>query len=276
VDGSAAQDEDYTPQTITVDFAPGDSSQTFEVPTIQDELVEKCEDFQIIKVSTSAPDKVSAGSLDSIAVNIVDDDVLTVIFSPNDYEVSEGETATVTLVTNLAYTCNFSASIVCVNGSASAPGDFAGGEYTATFTASPDGPGRSSVRIPTFTDNVFEDIEFFKCMLVISPMDICMCNVVKGDPDMARVNITDTTGADCFFNPDVYLVNEGEDATLRVETSVTVDKNFSCIVTTSDDSATSEHGMDIPILLQSCDYTHEHLVILNAIHMYMTLYNNIQ
>ena len=74
MDGSAVQDEDYAPQTITVDFAPGDSSQTFEVPTIQDELVEKCEDFQIFKVSTSAPDKVSAGSPDNVAVNIVDDD----------------------------------------------------------------------------------------------------------------------------------------------------------------------------------------------------------
>jgi hypothetical protein len=274
VDGSAAQDEDYTPQTITVDFAPGDSSQTFEVPTIQDELVEKCEDFQIIKVSTSAPDKVSAGSLDSIAVNIVDDDVLTVMFSPDDYEVSEGEVAPVTLVTNLPYTVDFSVTVVCENGSAVAPEDFAGGEYTATFTASPSETGRSAVQIQTFNDSVFEDLEFFNCILRIPAMD--MDNVVRGNPDVARVNITDSTGADCFFNPDVYLVDEGQNLTLRVETSVTVAQRFSCIVATSDDSATSEHGMDIPILLQSCDYTHEHLVILNAIHMYMTLYNNIQ
>ena len=53
-------------------------------------------------------------------------------------------------------------------------------------------------------------------------------------------------GADCFFNPDVYLVDEGQNATITVETSVTVAKRFSCIVITSDDSATSEHGMEIP------------------------------
>ena len=45
--------------------------------------------------------------------------VLTVMFSPDDYGVSEGEVATVTLVTNLAYTFDFSVTVVCESGSAS-------------------------------------------------------------------------------------------------------------------------------------------------------------
>ena len=60
-------------------------------------------------------------------------------------------------------------------------------------------------------------------------------------PVFLYVHSPHSLGADCFFNPDVYLVAEGQNAILRVETSVTVAKRFSCIVTTSDDSATSEH-----------------------------------
>ena len=62
--------------------------------------------------------------------------------------------------------------------------------------ASPNAPGRSSVQVPTSPDMVFEDLEFFRCVLVIPPMDTD--NVVKGEPDMARVNITDNTGAYVF------------------------------------------------------------------------------
>ena len=74
MDGSAEQDVDYTPGTITVDFAPGESSKTFDVATIEDDRVERLEDFKIMKVRTSQPDKVSPGSPDMVTVEIVDDD----------------------------------------------------------------------------------------------------------------------------------------------------------------------------------------------------------
>ena len=74
MDGSAVQDVDYTPETFTVDFAPGEISKTFDVATIEDNRVEKLEDFKIMKVGTSQPDKVSPGSPDMVTVEIVDDD----------------------------------------------------------------------------------------------------------------------------------------------------------------------------------------------------------
>ena len=74
MDGSAVQDVDYTPGTITVEFAPGESSKTFDVATIEDDRVERLEDFKILKVGTSEPDKVSPGSPDMVTVEIVDDD----------------------------------------------------------------------------------------------------------------------------------------------------------------------------------------------------------
>ena len=74
MDGSAVQNEDYTPVTFTVDFAPGETSKTFEVVTIEDDRVEELENFKIMKVGTSEPDKVSPGSPDMVTVEIVDDD----------------------------------------------------------------------------------------------------------------------------------------------------------------------------------------------------------
>nr|WNS50027.1 Na-Ca exchanger/integrin-beta4-like protein [Halisarca dujardinii] len=237
MDGSAVEGEDYTRGNITVEFAPGQSSASFDVPTIDDDRVEKLENFKIMKVGTSESDKVSQGTPSMITVEIQDNDVLVVMFQPDDYQVAEGETATVSLITNLAYSFNFTVNVVCENGTAFSPDDFTDGMFTAEFLASPNEAGRASIQVQTIPDNVFEALEFFKCSLIVPDMD--MDNVVSGQPDMARVNITDNTGADCFFNPDVYLINEGSNATIIVETSVTVAKRFSCIVTTEDDSANS-------------------------------------
>ena len=44
--------------------------------------------------------------------------VLTVMFDPDGYEVSEGEIANVILVTNLPYSFDFSVIVDCENGSA--------------------------------------------------------------------------------------------------------------------------------------------------------------
>ena len=74
MDGSAEQSEDYTPGVVTVDFAPGQSSATFEVATLEDERLEKSEDFKIMKVRTSQPDKVSLGSPAMTTIQIEDDD----------------------------------------------------------------------------------------------------------------------------------------------------------------------------------------------------------
>ena len=74
MDGSAELSEDYTPSVFTVDFAPGQSSATFEVATVEDSQVEKLENFKIMKVGTSEPGLVSPGSPDMVTIEIEDDD----------------------------------------------------------------------------------------------------------------------------------------------------------------------------------------------------------
>ena len=43
------------------------------------------------------------------------------------------------------------------------------------------------------------------------------------------------------FDPDVYMVNEGGNVTLILRTNVTVNKRFSVLVNTCDDSANSKY-----------------------------------
>ena len=47
--------------------------------------------------------------------------------------------------------------------------------------------------------------------------------------------------AGVYFDPDVYSVNEGGTVTLTLRTNVTVNKRFSVLVNTRDDSATSKY-----------------------------------
>ena len=47
--------------------------------------------------------------------------------------------------------------------------------------------------------------------------------------------------AGVFFDPDVYMVNEGDNVTLILKTNVTVNKRFSVLVNTYDESANSKY-----------------------------------
>ena len=47
--------------------------------------------------------------------------------------------------------------------------------------------------------------------------------------------------AGVYFDPDVYIVNEGGNVTLTMRTNVTVNKRFSVLVNTLDDSANSKY-----------------------------------
>ena len=46
--------------------------------------------------------------------------------------------------------------------------------------------------------------------------------------------------AGVYFDPDMYMVNEGNTVTLILKTNVTVNKRFSVLVNTLDDSANSK------------------------------------
>ena len=60
--------------------------------------------------------------------------------------------------------------------------------------------------------------------------------------------------AGVFFDPDVYMVPEGDNVTLTLRTNVTVNKRFRVIVNTVDDSANSKpYTPNKSYLISSCN-----------------------
>ena len=96
---AAVAGEDYTAvSATTLTFAAGDTAKTVEVATLEDDLDEPDETFTL---KINAPDPavlgVSLGTSSSATGTIVDTDALEVSITEHTANVSEGETATLTV-----------------------------------------------------------------------------------------------------------------------------------------------------------------------------------
>ena len=65
---------DYTSGPYTVTFPAGQTTATFDVPMIDDDILEGNENFMLTIDETSLPDRVTRGSPGEATVTIVDDD----------------------------------------------------------------------------------------------------------------------------------------------------------------------------------------------------------
>ena len=65
--------------------------------------------------------------------------------------------------------------------------------------------------------------------------------------------------AEVYFDPDVYIVEEGNITTLTVKTNVTISKRFIVLVNTLDDSAISMYCICMLAALETVHETqHDH------------------
>jgi len=81
-DGTASQRADYTFNSATLQFAPGDTSKTLNISVVNDVFVEGNETF-FVTLSNPSPNFV-VGSPSSIAVTITDDDSVPPVINPID------------------------------------------------------------------------------------------------------------------------------------------------------------------------------------------------
>ena len=111
--------------------------------------------------------------------------LVLVFIQPQNYSVTEGNTAVITLVTSTsAYQFDFTVTLQTMDGTADSS-DYSSGEYTVTFLA---GLGVATLEINTTDDDVLELLEFFKVMIISTSQSD---RVQPGSPDLAFVNITD-------------------------------------------------------------------------------------
>ena len=66
--------DDYGPGPNTVIIPAGATMVPFDIPIVDDNILEDNEDFDIIIVPGSLPDDVSVGNPGRATVNIIDDD----------------------------------------------------------------------------------------------------------------------------------------------------------------------------------------------------------
>ena len=115
-------DDDYESDSYTVVFQPGDTSAELRIPILDDTLgVEGTEDFlATLSIPASSMNLgVSAGSVASVIVIILDDDNVTVEFIMSEYDVSESAgRVTLYILSDTPGAVNYTLLVYLSNGTA--------------------------------------------------------------------------------------------------------------------------------------------------------------
>lgn len=196
-DGTAAAGSDYASASGTLLFSPGETSQTFEVPVLEDTLVEATE---TVNLSLSAPSGATLGTQSIATLEIQDNDgaLPEVGFSSANFTVNEADgTATVTVKLSEASSFAVSVQYAISAGTAGAGSDFVASTGTLSFAA---GETSKTISVPIINDGEVESAE--TVLLALSSPN----NAVLGTRASATLTINDDdtsggepTGAKTFL-----------------------------------------------------------------------------
>ena len=224
--GSADVTVDYEPLLVPVVIRAGLSELTVSIRTIDDDVSEETETFELVLSVVDGP--AVTGAVDRVTVTILDDDEAPVLsvelgFDPVTYRVGEGSGTVELRVSVLSgdltepITLNYETS----DGSAVAGTDY---EYTTgTLTLS------SGISSFTFTVNILEDLDNVDVELAgvftvsLSVVDMLPAGVSLTS-SVAIVEIIDNDEApvpavELGFDPVTYRVGEGS-GTVELRVSV--------------------------------------------------------
>lgn len=180
-DGTATADEDYTPISGTLTFAPGQTSQSFEVAVLDDAL-DEAEETAVITLSN--PVAADLGTPASATLTISDDDEMpTVAFDVAAYSVDEDAgTALVVISLDAPSGQPIMLDIASADGTAVADDDYMGVSQTITLTA---GTTNQAFAVALNDDASDEADETFTLTMSNAT------NATIGDTDTTTVTILD-------------------------------------------------------------------------------------
>lgn len=207
--GSATPGIDFSPITVTLSFAPGESSKTVDVPLFNDSLQESKESFP---VSMSNAVGAAQGSW-SWSSYIMDDDVAAapgkLEFSAAAFSASEGA-GTLKLTVNRVGGSDGTVTVQyrTLDGASGTPSDqtaWAGSDYSSTAGTLTFAPGETSkvISVPITNDTKVEKNEFFTVELRTPAGGATLGVVTK-----AVATIVEDDSA-IEFGPTSYVSNEG-------------------------------------------------------------------
>ena len=209
-DQDGASSADYSGVPASVEFAPGETEQTFTFTADEDTIDDDGESVKL-GFGNTLPTGVSAGNTDEAVVTITDDDVpsVSVSFEQSSYSVDEGDTVdvTVTLSEDPERTVTIPLNTTDQDGVSSA--DYSGVPASVEFA-----PGETEQTF-TFTatqDDVDDDGESVKLGFGSSLPD----GVSASGTTEATVSIRDDDDDGVTVNPTSLTVDEGGTATYTV------------------------------------------------------------
>jgi phosphopantetheinyl transferase (holo-ACP synthase) len=211
-DGRATAGSDYSATSGSLTFAPGQTSQSFQVPIIDDELDEPDE---TLTLTLSNPDGATLGTPSIAILTITDNDAPpTVAFSAPVYSVAEGDGSAAVIV-SLSHPSSQTISVAYASGEAP-PGPPEGGAATAGDDYTPSSgiltfaPGQTSrsFQVP-ITDDALDEPDEALGLTLSDPVGATL-----GTPSVAILTITDNDAPPTVaFSAAAYSVAEGDGST---------------------------------------------------------------
>ncbi len=160
-DETATAPVDYDPTPIAVDFAPGETLQTVELPLVDDDIVEPDKTINLTLVNPTGEATLTEPS--TAVFTLVDNDVL-LQFSEVNFVVNEDGTAIapVTVTREGRLDQPFSATVALTDGTATAPFDYNNTPILVNFA-----PGETvqTVAVPIVDDTESEPNETLQLAL---------------------------------------------------------------------------------------------------------------
>jgi hypothetical protein len=185
---TAIAGSDYTAKSGTLTFASGVTTQTIQISTLQDSLVEGNETFY---VNLSAPSGGATISDSQGLGTIIDDDggsgCSGVSFTiGSNGAVTEGANSVFTITKSGTTSSSCSVNYATAAGTATAGSDYTTTSGTLTFTSTQTS---QTVNVPTIDDSIVENAETFS-MALSSPTG----GSTLGTPSSATATINDNDG----------------------------------------------------------------------------------
>ncbi|GIK43758.1 MAG: hypothetical protein BroJett011_75910 [Chloroflexota bacterium] len=225
-DGTATAGSDYTPTGGLLTFAPGQTSQAFNVAIINDTIAS--EGNETVLLSLSNPTNATLG-LSSATLTIADDDAPpTVQFSQAGYTVGEaGGPALIDVTLSTASAVTVTVNFATAAGSATSGVDYQDNSGTLTFA-----PGQVSQSFNvTINDDALDEADETVDLSLSAPV-----NAALGTQNTAVLTITDDDAS-----PTIQFSNSNYNVT-EANTTVPIDVTLSAVsaLTVTVDYATSD------------------------------------
>ncbi|MEZ4659731.1 MAG: Calx-beta domain-containing protein [Caldilineaceae bacterium] len=132
-DGSATNGSDYAATSGALIFAPGETSQSFTVPILDDALEE---DNETVALTLSNPQNGALGTPAAAELVIMDDERVSVQFDAPSYAVAEGDgSVDVDVVLSAPSALAVSVAFAVTGGTAKAGADYGPAAGTLIFAA---------------------------------------------------------------------------------------------------------------------------------------------